>query len=671
MQVMTKATAALLKPVSLMKNDMLLVSCDKQLEHFIVDVHSEWNGRKGLCSSAATNTIMRVPERKQVHSGLGMNSWQLAATDVTAMTLHALWPESQLKFYDEDAKVLFYALVAQEHVGRSIAETNAQYNEHREAMVEAQKWGVPCCHPYDHLVAAMKADVHPDPDLKLALYQRVALYNARRSDGYAEFMEQGTGKTPIVVARIMNDCRDVVPEQGLYKCIVVCPKGVRMNWEREIARFATQPGKTRVLRGLQLSRARWIVESMRREKDCKFSVLIMSYETMIRSWELLRLIEWDLAVLDESQNIKDPKAKRTKYVGERLRDRAKRRMVLTGTPIANTPLDVYSQLEFLSKGGSGFMSWKNFRKFYGVFETSETGVEALIGMQNLPFMQERLARVASIHRKKEVMPDLPDKLFDVEECGMSEEQWNVYRELATKLAAEIKNDLDTAKNMQLVVANVLTKLLRLSQVTSGYCMFDAEDDPEAEERAPRIRYDFPSVPKLERLVEMLKEKGPKEKTIVWSNWIPNIERISQRLEAEGVGHVLYHGSMKDDAREKAEWDFNHDPACRVFLGNPAAGGVGLNLLGYPPGEGDDYDTNCNHVIGYCKNWSMLQWSQGMDRAHRRGTREPVRVTSLCVPGTIDVEIHNRVEAKMETALQVSDIKEILNNLLSGLDSQDD
>jgi len=110
----------------------------------------------------------------------------------------------------------------------------------------------------------------------------------------------------------------------------------------------------------------------------------------------------------------------------------------------------------------------------------------------------------------------------------------------------------------------------------------------------------------------------------------------------------------------------------VFIGNPAAGGTGLNLIGYPP-EGheiyerlgktpDDWETNCNHVIYYSQDWSMVKRSQSEKRAHRRGTRAPVRVTDLVVPNTVDTEIREAVLDKTRNALEIGDLRRILERL---------
>jgi SNF2 family DNA or RNA helicase len=342
-------------------------------------------------------------------------------------------------------------------------------------------------------------------------------------------------------------------------------------------------------------------------------------------------------------------------------------MCLTGTPISNTPLDLYALFEFLSEGGSGFQSWKAFKDFYGVFDQTGDGYAKLVGIQNLPFMKERLTRTAFIVTKKEALPWLPDKVFDVMEAEMSTAQQDAYDSLARELAYSVEDQLDRSGNKAITIQNVLTQLLRLAQITCGFIKWDAVIDEATGEvlREARLEY-FPECPKLETLVECLREKGPDEKTIVWSCFVPTIRQVSERLTAEGIRHVTYWGETTEEAREEAERQFNCEPECRVFLGNQGAGGTGLNLLGYPPHEGDGVTTDCNHHIYYAVDWSFIKRDQSGSRNHRRGTRVQVRETDLVVPESIDEDIRVRVGEKKLLAMEVSDVREILGTILAGL-----
>jgi SNF2 family DNA or RNA helicase len=449
----------------------------------------------------------------------------------------------------------------------------------------------------------------------------------------------------------------------MYRAIIVAPNNVRLNWKNEFEKFGTEPGLVNVLRGTQIARAKILIDAFTQDEDSKFTAIIVSYETLCVSWDVLGAIPWDIACLDEAHFIKSPTTRRFKFA-RKLRDNSDKRVILTGTPITNTPLDLYAQLEFLAEGRSGFMSWKNFKSFYGVYRSDE-GRKTLVGMQNLPFMQERLAGSSFIITKAEALPDLPEKTYDVVEVGMSKYQAGIYDDVRKHLAAEIENSMNSDMPKQLLVNNVLTKLLRLAQITSGHVVWDAQHNDDGSIAVEKQVERFDPCPKLEALIEMLKEKGPNNKTLVWACWVSDIKAIAARLEAEGIKAVTFYGGTSDAKREEAEWLFNQDRDTKVFVGNPAAGGVGLNLLGYPPGYPEGYDTNADHVIYYSENWSPTARSQSEGRPHRRGTRVPVRITDLCVPGTIDEEIRTRVLKKIMTALEISDIRHILDAVLKG------
>lgn len=115
-------------------------------------------------------------------------------------------------------------------------------------------------------------------------------------------------------------------------------------------------------------------------------------------------------------------------------------------------------------------------------------------------------------------------------------------------------------------------------------------------------------------------------------------------------------------RERAVWAFNNDPTCTVFIGNPSAGGTAINLWGYNP-ERPEMTTNCDRVIYYSQNWSMPVRSQSEDRCHRIGTRKSVRYTDLVVAGTIDEEIRARVLGKKMRAIEMQDLREVLERVL--------
>lgn len=765
------ATEQLFRPLNLEHGDRLRIALDKEGKNFITEVYGVKNDIRGYCSYYALKWQDRIPERKQ----LGYGKFSFAATDFTALIINALWPEDQIVFDDEAAETTYrYILTnfAQQHSGMTMrAEFKKNGTTPKQLFID-------------------------NPELPLAPYQGTALLGSIGQEGAGLFMEQGTGKTPVVIGRICNEARKMqsgIPEditrkaedilenaereatrkadelvaeaetkgqskldqlkhdaierakhrkvnldfegtteelliktqeaiavakrqaaedladaetkgnayktkliteakeigcilkdtaikqaheriatlhstcekkaRRMYRALIVAPKNVRANWKNEFLRFASTPGRLVVLRGGALERTKLLIEAFQQDEGDEWTAVICSYETLIRSWDSLKMVEWDLAVLDESHYIKSPSTKRFKQ-SLKLRELCKQRMVLTGTPITNSLLDLYTQLEFLGEGFSGFHSFTAFRQYYSRFENRGGNHDVFVGYKNVPLIQERLARMAFMIRKEEALPDLPEKVNDIYEVEMSKEQYDIYCQVRDQLAIEIENDLNAAENKSLVINNILTKLLRLAQITSGFIAWDPVYSDEGDIIKARQVDRFDPNPKLEALVELLKEKGPNDKTVVWACWVQDIKSIKARLDLEGIDAVTYYGGTSDEDREEAVRRFNCDPNCKVFIGNPAAGGTGINLLGYDINNIDTSTTNANHVIHYSQDWSMVKRAQCDDRCHRRGTRQNVRYTDLCVPGSIDEEIRARVLKKRITAYAIQDVRDIFTRVLN-------
>lgn len=603
-------------------------------------------------SSETEKLIKRIPERKELTKGIHYSpcAYEMAATDFTVELIAALFPKQQLTFADEATELKFYEILARSNQADYCAEVVARYQGSGQLPEQDYEF----CEEFP-----------PAP------YQVVATHCALRSPGYALFMEQGTGKTPVSIAVICNLIAEHInaADGKMFRCIVVTPKNVRANWESEIAKFTTRNGRVTVLRGPEIGRVKQMIDAFSAPAEGEeFTVVVCGYETLTKSWEAIEMVPWDLAILDESHFIKSERTKRWQTC-EKLRERSSKRMILTGTPIANSIMDMWTQLEFLGKGYSGFNTFKAFKKFYGVYEYNDVGHAALAGMQNLPFMQERLARYSFIINKATALPDLPERVYDIYECEMGDQQSEFYREVLQKLHLEIESDLNSSDlPRQMIISNSLTKMLRLAQITSGFMNWSEIQNEAGETVQPsRIEY-FNTNPKIEGLLDMLYDKTPQQKTQIWACWIPDIDYISHALKTHGIEHVTYYGDTSDAARAAAEYRFNFDRNCRVFVGNPSAGGTGLNLLGYPPSEPENYDTNCDHVIYFSQNWSRLHRDQSEARGHRRGTRVPVRITDLMFPRTIDEEIRMRVLEKKMLQFEISDIREILNSVFSRLET---
>jgi SNF2 family DNA or RNA helicase len=576
----------------------------------------------------------RLPDYKRLQDGYS----RVAASDVSVEAIDKL-KHCSVEF-DEDAKIVFDYWM-----------TVLQASRHTAARVADFKG----------------AGVIPSDDNidygKLSAYQRVGLMNALALPGYGLFMKQGTGKTAVAIMAIVNNAK--LKAKPKYRAIVVCPPNVRVNWQSEFKKFAPNANDidVHVIRGGQVTRLTQIIGAIRSPKP--ISVVVCNYETLQNSWDALQMVEFDYAILDEGHNIKSHTTKRNVYA-QKLGRNAAKRLILTGTPIANNLNDLYTLFEFMGPGTSGFRSFEGFRRYFSKFRQTQHG-DQFESAQNLPILKDKLARYSFIISKEEALPYLPEKTFDIAEVEMTPEQSDAYFKLRDELVMEIESTLETAENEAVAINNILTQLLRLSQITSSFRVIPAINDEMGNAVSPRRVIPFETNIKAEYVASLVPEKGPNDKTIIWSNWVEDIVAIETALKEAGENPVSFYGATSFEQRLEAERKFNEDPTCRWFIGNPQAGGTGLNLLGYPPNSPDTYTTNCNHVVYVSQNWSAILREQSEDRCHRRGTREPVRITEVVVPNTIDTVIAVRVAKKRLDAASTLDIKDILNDIKLSLE----
>lgn len=593
-------------------------------------------------SYARNNFFLQIPERKSLD---GQDHWKLSGTDSTAITIEKWWPRDQIIFED-GAETLYSYLLMQSHL---------QDENVRNVALWADSKQVP------------KHNFEMHDDRPLSPYQQLALVNSFNSEGYGLFMDAGTGKTPIVIARVCNmskTCKHVV------RAIIVCPNNVRANWAAEFQQFATVPGRVTVIRGHSLQRRKQFIDAFTLDKDDQFTAVILSYDTLMRVWEEVSMIPWDLAVGDESHYFKNSRTHRFKAM-MKLRDISRYRMPLTGTPITNHHLDLYAHFEFMGRGYSGFMSQKNFKTHYATLSRGSGGHEIMEGTKNIPELKHRLARLSFQIKLEEAVPDLPGKVYDIYEVEMTKRQAEVYEEVKKNLIYEIEQAKNSSMPKAMVVQHILTKLLRLTQITSGFVVWDAVYTDDGDVVSARAEEDIDEVnPKIAGLLDIMSTKGPNEKTIVWATFVHDIKAITAALTNAGYDCVEYYGATSERDRAEAERRYNTDPNCTVLVGNPAAGGTGLNLIGWDyRDETDDpraKETNTTQEIYYSQNWSPVEREQSEARGYRRRARARVRVTDLCIPNTQDEIIRTRVLKKRVNALETSDVSSILKEVL-GID----
>lgn len=665
---LSDSTRTAFAPPELGPNDHLIISLDKEGTRFVCDLRAMARNEAGELveqrwpgpSFAAGSFFERVPERvwhgTKGRSEEAQNRWTCAGTDFTALLIHHCWPFDRIHFKGnehwkaQDGVNLYEFLLKRFCLQNARAEMVAAFKLTGVAPEPPAGW-------VDH------------PERPLADYQRVGVQAGLNQEALGLLMDRGTGKTAVGIARACLEATqraaDPVHKGGMYRALVVCPPQVRANWQREVHRFATVPGKVVVVRGSAVDRVKSLIEGVESEDDCAFSFVIVGYDSLVPSIEAFEKVRWDIIIADESHKFKWHGTKRWEAM---MRLQGRQRLILTGTPIGNSPMDLWSQLEFLGKGMSGFMSFKHFREFHGVWEDQggqHSGVSKLLAVKNVPLLQERLARLTYAVTKDEAGLKLPDKVFDVSEVEMTPAQADTYARVANQLSIELEDAMSGSVD-RMTVEHILTKLLRLSQVTSNIMTWDPVCDPDSGEqlRARRVEPISQLSPKIEAFIDDVEELDPDEKAIAWCVHVPEIKALSARLTARGVQHVTYYGGTKQKDRDPSEQAFNGDPAVRVFVGNPMTAAEGLNLIGYDWWEAEPKQVTSVTLMGFLsQNWSSILREQAVDRAHRRGTRRPLTVRDYIIVGTIDEDIRDRVQKKITMAQLVTNVREILASVL--------
>ena len=635
-----QATALLLRPEThLQPHDVLQISVKPNAR---VDSPAQFV----LCASPQSSNYARmrwwsrIPGAEYYAPALTQKVGCLAPiTDTTTLCVMAVWGKDRLIFEDELAKLEFWTRYTGFIKSTRVAEWQAKFKE-------------------DHSIPA--AAPVGNATLPLMAHQRVATQCAGYSEGYALFMEQRTGKTPVCIAAMDEDSMAVPHQMNL----VICPKNVRANWEHEIKAFTTKKVHIIVIRGGAIERLKSLLTAFEYRKDYDYTVVICSYESCTRSISKFATFQWRWGILDESHFIKSQATNRWKAM-KKLRDSCQRRIAATGTPICNHAFDLYTQLEWLGEGVSGFATQEAFRRFYGTWVPSGHGYEKLVGMRNMPLLQERLARYCFLARRVEVLPDMPKVTHSIREYEMTEYQAMIYRQVAEELYAEIEREIEInpANKSVITVNNALTKLLRLAQITAGFVVLDGEIDIETGEVINQEIDRLDPNPKLEELVAYIKERPDNSKVIVWSWFVLGIKMIRARLELEGIKCVTYYGATTDRARDEAVELFNNDPTVKVFVGQPAAGGVGLDLSGRCLDENGKQTTQADSMVYYSQGWSASVRAQSGARPLHKDIEWPVETLDLCAMNTIDTTILDRVVNKQLHAMEIQDIRDILKGLL--------
>lgn len=434
--------------------------------------------------------------------------------------------------------------------------------------------------------------------------------------------------------------------------LVVAPMGVYRNWTtKEIPEHMPDNLQRRMMYWQKRKKARNAIEDMCKNGSLPehiLDILVINIEALVSKQVVDMLQEFlkshdAMMIIDESTRIKNVTAQRTKAC-TKLGRYAKYRRILTGSPLLNSPLDLYGQCNFLNPAITntragifrdnplGFSNYISFRSRYAITRKIDHGgriQEFPVAYQHLDELSAKLKSFSSRIRKEECV-DLPEKIYTVREVPLTEEQVKGYNEMAKKCRIFL---MQGEKTDTVFARMALTQLLKLQQISAGFVT--NEDGTVYKIDNNRMR----------ELLAVLDDIDiTQNKVIIWSNFVPAIEEIlsTLRLQYGPEAVVDFYGATEDEAREQAKISFQ-DPESpvRIFVGNPAVAGMGITL------------TQATHVIYYSNGFNLEHRLQSEDRAHRVGQTKPVTYIDL-VSTKMDRDVLNALRSKKEIADLVVD-----------------
>ena len=420
----------------------------------------------------------------------------------------------------------------------------------------------------------------------------------------AIFHEQGLGKTKIGLDVVLYWLAQGIADSA----VVVTKKSLIENWKAEIAAHSHLRPR--------------ILSQDRKANFYAFNsaavLYLVHYEAIVSEQQRFALFLQTRKVgvlLDEAHKIKNPNARVSRALHE-LAEQFVRRVIMTGTPVANRPFDLWSQIKFLDGGkslGDNFALFKRNLDLSNDLVRDSNRAAAFAAGVELIFRKTQGFTIRET--KKSAALSLPDKTIQNLECALEPRQAELYEQFREELAAIVVQSgrpvLDDAES-------ILKRLLRLVQVASNPSMVD-----QSYRREPGK---FLS---LETLIQQAVDNG--EKIIVWTCFIENADFLGRHLETYGVRIV--HGALSIAEREDSLIAFKEDRSCRVLVATPGAAKEGLTL------------TVANHAVFFDRSFSLDDYLQAQDRIHRISQERPCFVTNLVAKGTVDGWVDALLAAK--------------------------
>ena len=463
----------------------------------------------------------------------------------------------------------------------------------------------------------------------------------------ALFCEMGTGKTKMAIDFIRHSFQTA---GGIRPVLIICPIIAMHNWADEFTKHSNVGGKVQVLDHKLKSK------NIARMKVPGKAIYVVNFDKVTTLFDELVQIPWHVIVVDESHRIKNGKAVRTKDI-IRLAPFSDKRLILTGTPVLNTEIDVYWQIFFLDGGkafGPNFFAFRNkwFRDIFAYRKATNPGQHfpkfRLYEVFREDF-QAHLNEMSFIKTTDECL-DLPQQVYKVLRLHMGKEQCELYNTLKDEYIVSLLDKAAMLKIMEICgciidcwydlwliglydrstyAPSAAVLQMRLNQMSSGFYKLDSGDEVRFKEN-----------PKIEAIKEIMADLPPEAKVIVWAVFRNNIGLLLDELAEFNPASIW--GDTKDKRAE--EHKFKTDKSCRIMIANPQSASVAINLV-----------EACG-AIYYSQGFSLEYRLQSEKRCHRIGSERHLSIWY------VDLQYINSGDKIITQALrEKKDISDMLMN----------
>lgn len=458
-------------------------------------------------------------------------------------------------------------------------------------------------------------------------HQQEALDKMRGREAFALLASMRTGKSKILI----DDWAEMVDSDAVDDLMVVAPGGVYKTWAAEVLKqLPEDAAEATMIHAWQSGggaghdralRAFLGAQDVGRPRVLAINVEALSSVDKAREAAVTFLGHRKVVMaIDESTSVKNGSAKRSKFIIQKLAPLAEYRRILSGLPTPRSPLDLFSQFEFLDWRILGHKSYYSFRARYAVVKKMDFGgraVNVVVGYRNTDELWSLIApwsyRV-TLDQVREAAPPV----YAMREVAMTDEQKRIYRELKEFATAAIEADT------HVTATAVITQILRLHQLLCGHV---TDEDGNVHE-----------VPE-NRTAELLKILGDYDgKAIIWCSYDHDVRKVSERLKKEyGERAVARFWGGNLDTREEEESCFKNDPECRFEVATPDAGG-----------KGRTWSVADLHVF-YSNRDDLEKRAQAEERAEAVDKYNQATRIDLYVPGTVDEKIIHAIRSKINMA----------------------